>query len=107
MKNVVKRAMWWWSTSSCSHCSWKRLIAHEIGKVFSVPRTMGTGYIYLLRLHQLGTEDARVGDEQRNLRIPLDIVQPDWSVTLKVKTLHVELLTDKISEPTNSPALIS
>ena len=36
---------------------------HEIGKVFSVPRILEAGYISLPGLHQLGTDDACVGDE--------------------------------------------
>ena len=45
---------------------------HEIGKVFSVPRILEAGYISLPGLHQLGTDDACVGDDQRNLQfLPL------------------------------------
>ena len=76
--------------------------------MFSVPRISEDGYIFLSGLHQLGTDDACVGDEQRNHTISSAIVRPDWLVTLKgnkITCKSVYLTSD--SEPTNSPALIA
>ena len=44
---------------------------HKIGKVFSVPGILEAGYIFFTGLHQLGTDDACVGEEQRNLHFLL------------------------------------
>ena len=44
---------------------------HEISKVFSVPGILEAGYISLPGLHQIGTDNACVAEEQRNLHFLL------------------------------------